>query len=212
MTQRLPTKVSGPPGADPYDVLGVARDACGEDIKKAFRQLTKKLHPDANEHDPDALSRFAELCAAYAILGNEHKRWAFDNGQIGSDGKRVQRQYTDPSDVTDRTFTEVEGDVRLIREPADEWDTSMRPPYPLGTAPRPSRSRRWLLWICVLVIGSGAAIYFRQANQAAQRQARSEHTCGTSGWRTTITLICPTLPSDSVRRVHCRPRAESAQL
>jgi len=54
---------------DPYDVLGVSKSASAAEIKSAFRRQAKKLHPDANKHDPRAAARFAELNAAYEILG-----------------------------------------------------------------------------------------------------------------------------------------------
>ncbi|MGO9699361.1 MAG: DnaJ C-terminal domain-containing protein [Xanthobacteraceae bacterium] len=72
---------------DPYDVLGVDRKASAADIKSAFRRLAKKLHPDANKNDPKAASRFAELNAAYEILGEDDKRKAFDRGEIDAEGK-----------------------------------------------------------------------------------------------------------------------------
>lgn len=72
---------------DPYEVLGVDRKANAADIKSAFRRLAKKLHPDANKNDPKAASRFAELNAAYEILGDEDKRKAFDRGEIDAEGK-----------------------------------------------------------------------------------------------------------------------------
>ena len=61
---------------DPYEVLGVDRKASGNDVKSAFRRQAKKLHPDANKNDPNAASRFAELNAAYEILGEDDKRKA----------------------------------------------------------------------------------------------------------------------------------------
>jgi len=72
---------------DPYEVLGVDRKASAADIKSAFRQLAKKLHPDANKNDPKAASRFAEINAAYEILGTDDKRKAYDRGEIDAEGK-----------------------------------------------------------------------------------------------------------------------------
>ena len=72
---------------DPYEVLGVERKASAADIKSAFRRLAKKLHPDANKTDPKAATRFAELNAAYEILGEDDKRKAFDRGEIDAEGK-----------------------------------------------------------------------------------------------------------------------------
>jgi DnaJ-class molecular chaperone len=72
---------------DPYEVLGVTRSASAAEIKSAFRKLAKKLHPDANKHDPKAAARFAELNAAYEIVGDKDKRKAFDGGEIDAEGK-----------------------------------------------------------------------------------------------------------------------------
>ena len=72
---------------DPYEVLGVSKSASAADIKSAFRKLAKKLHPDANKHDPKAASRFSELNAAYEIVGDDDKRKAFDRGEIDAEGK-----------------------------------------------------------------------------------------------------------------------------
>ena len=72
---------------DPYEVLGVRREASAADIKGAYRRLAKKLHPDANKQDPKAAARFAELNAAYEILSENDKRKAFDRGEIDAEGK-----------------------------------------------------------------------------------------------------------------------------
>jgi DnaJ-class molecular chaperone len=72
---------------DPYQVLGVPKNAAAAAIKSAYRKLAKKLHPDANKNDPKATTRFAELTAAYEILGDETKRKQFDAGEIDAEGK-----------------------------------------------------------------------------------------------------------------------------
>src|SRR6476660_3194560 len=72
---------------DPYEVLGVSKGASQEDIKKAYRKLAKKLHPDSNKKDPKAATKFAELNGAYEIVGDEAKRKQFDRGEIDAEGK-----------------------------------------------------------------------------------------------------------------------------
>ena len=72
---------------DPYQILGVSKGASEAEIKSAYRKLAKKLHPDANKHDPKAASRFAEINAAYEIVGDDDKRKAFDRGEIDAEGK-----------------------------------------------------------------------------------------------------------------------------
>ncbi|WP_363350705.1 J domain-containing protein [Methylocystis echinoides] len=72
---------------DPYDVLGVSKSASAADIKKAYRQLAKKYHPDRNRDDAKAKERFAEINTAYEIVGDEKKKAQFDRGEIGPDGK-----------------------------------------------------------------------------------------------------------------------------
>jgi DnaJ-class molecular chaperone len=72
---------------DPYDVLGVPKNAGSAAIKSAFRRLAKKLHPDANKTDKKAATKFAEINAAYEIIGDHNKRKAFDRGEIDAEGK-----------------------------------------------------------------------------------------------------------------------------
>jgi DnaJ-class molecular chaperone len=71
---------------DPYIVLGVPKTAEAADIKKAYRKLAKKYHPDQST-DPKAKDKFAEVSAAYEIIGDDKKRGAFDRGEIDAEGK-----------------------------------------------------------------------------------------------------------------------------
>ena len=63
--------------SNPYETLGVSRDASAKDIKNAYYQLAKKFHPDTNK-DPKAKERFVEIQSAYDILSDEQKRRTFD--------------------------------------------------------------------------------------------------------------------------------------
>jgi molecular chaperone DnaJ len=71
---------------DPYEVLGVARDADDAQIKKAFRRLARELHPDVNKHDPEAEEKFKEAAEAYEILSDSERRATYD--RFGHDGLR----------------------------------------------------------------------------------------------------------------------------
>jgi molecular chaperone DnaJ len=71
---------------DPYEVLGVEREVSAQQVKKAFRQLARELHPDVNAHDPDAEEKFKEAAEAYEILSDDERRATYD--RYGHDGLR----------------------------------------------------------------------------------------------------------------------------
>src|SRR4051794_9226797 len=72
--------------SDPYEILGVARDADETTIKKAFRKLARELHPDVNKHDPDAEDKFKAAAEAYEILNDAERRATYD--RYGHEGLR----------------------------------------------------------------------------------------------------------------------------
>lgn len=73
---------------DPYKLLGVPRKASEADIRKAYRALAKKLHPDVNPGDDKAAERFKEVTAAYNLLTDKDLRARYDSGQVDASGQQ----------------------------------------------------------------------------------------------------------------------------
>ena len=89
---------------DYYKILGVERTASEAEIKKAFRKLARKFHPDVNPNDKEAERRFKEINEAYQVLSDKDKRKRFD--ELGADWERgapeeeVYRRYAQQNPFT----------------------------------------------------------------------------------------------------------------
>ncbi|MFO1061666.1 MAG: J domain-containing protein [Dongiaceae bacterium] len=80
--------------ADPYETLQVDRKASADELKKAYRKLAKKLHPDLNPGNTKVEQQFKEVTAAYDLLSDPEKRARFDRGEIDASGaERPGRSY-----------------------------------------------------------------------------------------------------------------------
>ncbi len=86
---------------DYYEILGVSKNASGADIKKAYRKLAMKYHPDRNK-ESGAAERFKEISEAYAVLSNENKRAQYDQyGHAGFDQMYSQEDIFRTADFSD---------------------------------------------------------------------------------------------------------------
>lgn len=85
---------------DYYDVMGVGRDASADEIKRAYRKLARKYHPDVSK-EPGAEEKFKDVAEAYAVLGDAKKRKAYD--ELGSNWQQGQ-DFKPPPDWEDRGF------------------------------------------------------------------------------------------------------------
>ncbi|GIR70702.1 MAG: hypothetical protein CM15mP74_19530 [Halieaceae bacterium] len=91
---------------DYYEVLGVDRSASEQDIKKAYRRIAMKYHPDRNPDDADADSKFKEATEAYEVLSDGEKRGAYDQfGHAGVDSSMGGGGFQGGS------FSDIFGDV-----------------------------------------------------------------------------------------------------
>ncbi|MDX9776941.1 MAG: DnaJ domain-containing protein, partial [Petrimonas sp.] len=82
---------------DYYNILGVSKNASADDIKKAYRQKARKLHPDLNPNDKEAHRKFQQLNEANEVLSDPEKRAKYDkygeNWKHGEEYEKAQQQY-----------------------------------------------------------------------------------------------------------------------
>ncbi|MDP4180318.1 MAG: DnaJ domain-containing protein [Bacillota bacterium] len=98
-----------------YEVLGIGRDATLEEIKKVYKKLAKKYHPDLNHGDKQAEQKFIEIKEAYDTLSDESKKKAYDSKLDGGSadipnqqGKKGKSARYEPSEPVKFDFEEVE--------------------------------------------------------------------------------------------------------
>ena len=101
---------------DYYEVLGLDRNATSDDIKRAFRSLARKFHPDKNPDDPDSESKFKEVQEAYAILSNPDEKSKYDRyGHNRPGGIHLvpmdSKELTSTSRIYLRRFREYFGSI-----------------------------------------------------------------------------------------------------
>jgi DnaJ-class molecular chaperone len=92
---------------DYYEVLGVGRDASEAEVKKAFRSLARELHPDVNDHDPDAEEKFKAAAEAYEVLSDPARRQTYDaygHEGLRSGGFAPQDDFSSIEDILQAFF------------------------------------------------------------------------------------------------------------
>ena len=115
--------------SDPYSVLGVARTASDDDIRKAFRKLAKKHHPDLNPGDKAAEAKFKEISQANDILSDTEKRRRFDAGEIDATGQEMPPRgfYRDQAGGIGRRQVRARRRPRILRRHGRHLLRDVRP-------------------------------------------------------------------------------------
>ena len=112
---------------DHYKVLGIGNTASQMDIKRSFRALALKYHPDRNKNSEEAKQRFMQIVEAYEVLSDEQARKKYDsNAYYGHyDQAPIQRQWTPPADF-DRiySYAEIKRRYRQAGIGGGMWDIS----------------------------------------------------------------------------------------
>jgi curved DNA-binding protein CbpA len=112
---------AGAPVSTPYDVLGVAKDAKPEEIKRAYRRAAKKAHPDRNHGDH---SKMVALNGAYATVGDPEKRERYDSGR--SDGRYEQTDEYKARDICLNLFAQMMESAPDSQDPIQLMRDSIR--------------------------------------------------------------------------------------
>lgn len=116
---------------DYYRTLGLDKDATADEIKKAFRNLARDSHPDANHGDPTAEERFREIAEAYEVLSDDQKRARYDRGETFG-GQDLFSQFGGIEDILQQFFGGGFGGGR--RGPAKGSDVALRVDLELAEA------------------------------------------------------------------------------
>ncbi len=158
---------------DPYKVLGVPRDANDEQIKRAYRRLALKYHPDKNKGNPDAEQKFIEVSNAYEILRDPDRRRAYDQrGRAGLD----EAGFT-PFSSRDDIFSAF-GDVFA--------DFFGAPPGERRARPRPGRDVEYVVRVSFMTAAMGGKI------RVELERPTSCPDCRGTGAKGGETKTCPT--------------------
>ena len=144
--------------SDYYEVLGVARNATQDEIKKAYRTLAFKYHPDRNPGDAAAEERFKEITAAYDVLGDESKRRNYDlggystqSGQYQNAQHQYQYTYSNPFGANEDYWQWFTGGNQNSNSNSNNYNQNYNNQYYYGNQERQETNTRKSYWTMLLV-------------------------------------------------------------
>jgi DnaJ-class molecular chaperone len=145
---------------DPYQTLGVPRNASADDIRAAFHKLAKKNHPDLNPGNAAAEARFKAASAAHDLLSDPDTRAKFDRGELDADGKPTERAHRPHGGRARRAHGGAQGATQGEDPLADVFAEMFRngqsPFAQAGTRQARGQDRQYSLTVSFLEAAAGA--------------------------------------------------------
>ncbi|MBD5388815.1 DnaJ domain-containing protein [bacterium] len=113
---------------DYYAVLGIAKDASADDMKKAYKKKALELHPDKNPNNPDVAEQFKLVAVAYGVLSNPERKNQYDRlRHKTSMGTEQWAQHHEPAPFTDEVWRDFWNYVRRENQRAQkEWQENLK--------------------------------------------------------------------------------------
>jgi DnaJ-class molecular chaperone len=116
-----------------YDILGISQNATQEEIKKSFRNLALKYHPDKNKNSEESKQKFMKIIEAYEVLSDEHSRRDYDINSIEKRGGRAR--WTPPADFgTVYSYDEIRRKYKQSSVQGGMWDISEKASFGMWKA------------------------------------------------------------------------------
>jgi DnaJ-domain-containing protein 1 len=127
-----------------YDILGVSKDASQDEIKKSFRNLALKYHPDKNGNSEESKQRFTKIIEAYEVLSDEQARKNYDSNNLQKRG--TTQRWTPPADFgTVYSYDEIKRRYRPSNIEGGMWDISDKASFGMWKA-------TMLLFACLVTV------------------------------------------------------------
>jgi DnaJ-class molecular chaperone len=116
-----------------YDILGISQNATQQEIKRSFRNLALKYHPDKNKNSEESKQKFMKIIEAYEVLSDEHARRDYDINSIQKRGTRAR--WTPPADFgTVYSYDEIRRRYKQSTIQGGMWDISEKASFGMWKA------------------------------------------------------------------------------
>ena len=178
------------PSLDYYQLLGVPRNASAKSIRRAYRALARKFHPDFNPGDDIAAEKFRAIQEAYDVLSDPHRRKAYD--YYGSDfGQRIPKGTAEPSEQPKASAPPIR--VDFPRPSSHEEDQTEIPRWRNGRFPGFFSRSAWLgHFVVAAVFLGGAFLYFAIPDPGVREFKRAREALRhVQGWKAETKLVNP---------------------